>query len=131
MYEEEISTYTWGAWTIVFSAREEDFEPDFDDPEALAWVQGERDGGNFAAWFCAKVTAECAGFHGVDYLGGCAYETFADFTDCDGYFQDMIHAAMLDAIANAESAVHDGDTARAFLAPMPRQLAGEYSAENV
>ena len=46
MYEEEIiSTYTWGAWTIVFSALEEDFEPDFDDPEALAWVQGERDGG--------------------------------------------------------------------------------------
>ena len=83
--------------------------------------------GNDAAWFCAKVTAHCAGFHGVDYLGGCSYESFEDFTDRDGYFVDMVRAAMLDALDDAERVALEGRRGVEFLAGLPRQLAGEFS----
>lgn len=44
--------------------------------------------GNQWAWCCAKMTAKYKGFEGVDYLGGCSYESEENFRK-DGYFEDM------------------------------------------
>ena len=113
-----IDTWQWGGWTIQFHAEAEDCSPadSFDDDETVAWVLREYNAGNEAAWFCAKITAtHASGFRGTDYLGCCSYYSFEDFTDTDGYFADMVHTAMLDALDAASATVTRAESARAFL----------------
>lgn len=47
------------------------------------------------AWFMATVTASKAGVVlGTDYLGGCCYESCQAFVTEDGYYPDMVAAAI-------------------------------------
>ena len=116
MHEIETITYQWGKWEILFTACESDWDPiDGMDSECLAWIRAQIDLGNPAAWFVAKVTASCGGFEGRDYLGGCSYESFDGFTNRDGYFPQMVRAAMLDAVNNADEIVCRSLEARRFL----------------
>jgi hypothetical protein len=42
------------------------------------------------AWFCAKVTASRNDVElAVDYLGCCCYESYREFIEIGGYYQDM------------------------------------------
>ena len=50
--------------------------------------------------FCAKVSAELCGIElGVDYLGGCIYESYEDFYTKyrDDYFADMVDNVVKEA----------------------------------
>jgi hypothetical protein len=48
--------------------------------------------GNHAAWFCAKVVVKYKGLEAEDYLGGCSYKSFKEFTgENKGYYVDMIN----------------------------------------
>jgi hypothetical protein len=45
--------------------------------------------GDTWAWCVVKVTAEYRGFEGTDYLGGCSYESEANFITSNDYYQSM------------------------------------------
>lgn len=48
-------------------------------------------------WFCARVSAWKAGVElGVDYLGGCCYDSVSDFVGGE-YFADMVDSAVAEA----------------------------------
>ena len=95
MHRELISTTEIDGFEINFYAMPEDTDP-----------SGEFDDGGFTArqiaegtieWFVACVTASKAGVElGADYLGGCAYESAADFVE-ELYFEDMAAAAINEA----------------------------------
>ena len=92
MYET-IKTEDTQGFHIVFSAEPEDMDP------RLCWLEDQDiedirrkiDNGTYL-WFVARVEAYR---HGVllasDYLGGCLYESFEDFTQEGGYYEDMVH----------------------------------------
>lgn len=67
------------------------------DQEVYDWIRAELARGNEWAWCAVKVTAEWNGYQAADYLGGCSYESEADFRAPGGYFDDMRKAA-LDAL---------------------------------
>lgn len=77
-------------------------EQEFDDPrdsfsekEDKDWVLDQINKGNAAAWFCAKCVVCDGVIQAVDYLGGCSYNSFDEFTSEDGgYFDDMIHVCL-------------------------------------
>lgn len=57
------------------------------------------------AWCMVKVTAKYKTWEGHDYLGGCSYESEADFR-ADGYYKDMIETsleALADKIINTDA----------------------------
>lgn len=83
------------------------FAPEDDDPRGHFDDDGETaeaiHNGDYL-WFVARVTVSKAGIDlGTDYLGGCCYESAADFMEEGGYYADMIEAAMDDARAALES----------------------------
>ncbi len=46
-------------------------------------------------WFCARVTVSRDGLDlGDDVLGGCCYESIADFLKPGGYYSDMVQQAI-------------------------------------
>ena len=45
-------------------------------------------------WFCAHVVAEKDGYEGDDYLGGCCYESVAEFIKPGDYYSDMVDVAI-------------------------------------
>ena len=49
-------------------------------------------------WFCAEVSISLEDVHSdSEYLGGCAYDEFDDFTGADNdYFDDMLNACVTD-----------------------------------
>lgn len=64
-------------------------------------IQRALDRGNQWAWCCVKVTATYHApngqtFRGSDYLGGCSYESEADFVRCNDYIVDMKKMALDD-----------------------------------
>lgn len=91
MYET-IKTEDVEGFQIVFSAAPEDEHPrdSFDDHD-IEDICRKIDDGTYV-WFVARVQAYR---HGVllatDYLGGCLYDSFADFTQEGGYYADMVH----------------------------------------
>jgi hypothetical protein len=58
--------------------------------------------GDIWAWACVKVTAEWNGFCGSDILGGCNYESEADFL-ADSYYEQMKACALADLQNNIEN----------------------------
>jgi hypothetical protein len=66
------------------------------DAKAEAATQEALDRGNVWAWAAVTVIATWEGFHGVDHLGGCSYESEEEFKQ-DAYYADMKQAA-LDAL---------------------------------
>lgn len=74
---------------------EDDISPEDSlwDAEVIQWVTERIEAGNDAAWFRCRVSATDGDAVGEDYLGGCAYEEFADFLTPDDYFGDMVASA--------------------------------------
>lgn len=78
---------------IEFTAENEDTQPSdlMDDQDSIDYVIEEYNSGNEAAWFCAKVEVKYRGLEETDYLGGCSYKSFNQFTsEKNGYYRDMI-----------------------------------------
>ena len=97
---QTISTFTKDGFDIRFSVLPEMYHPNdhFDDDGEIARAI---DAGEYE-WFVACVTASKNGIKlGEEYLGGCCYSTFEAFMTEDGYFPDMVDAA----IAQAKDAI--------------------------
>lgn len=85
--------------TLAFTPEEDDPRGHFDsgDEAADQEIFDKIENGTYL-WFCARVTVSKAGVVlGTDYLGGCCYESAADFMVPDGYYPDMIASAMREA----------------------------------
>jgi hypothetical protein len=70
-------------------------------PELEKQILDSANAGNIYAWFIAKVTADWKGVKGVDYLGGCSYESEENFKAC-GYWEDLKQSAYDDLINQLE-----------------------------
>ena len=80
---------------IVFDALQEEESLIFDmysEQEDIDYVTEQYNDGNEAAWFCASVKLEFDGIESdTEYLGGCSYASFDQFTGTDNdYFDDML-----------------------------------------
>lgn len=79
-----------------------------DNEEQENYVIEQYNNGNAAAWFCAHVTVKYGDFEADDYLGGCSYKSFREFTtEKKGYYQDMI-STCIDSI-NKDISGHNAD----------------------
>ena len=80
---------------IEFEPQDEDMQPDFEDEEYVKRIEKEYSNGNMAAWFCAHVTVRYRGLENDDYLGGCSYNSFKEFTEMDNdYYLDMVNTTI-------------------------------------
>ena len=94
---ETIHTEDLEGFHIEFAVAPEDMDPadSFEFPEDIEAVRSGK-----WLWFQVRCTASKAGVVlGSDYLGGCAYETYADFLTPDGYAADMRTQAIAEARA--------------------------------
>jgi len=90
---ETIHEETRNGFDIVFSVASEDmhlsdsFDPDcFDIPQLCEDIERGR-----YCWFVARVQAFRAGVElAVDYLGGCLYDSPAEFVKAGDYYADMV-----------------------------------------
>lgn len=106
-YYTTIHKETREGFDIVFSVCPEDSAPDWDfQSEEEERETLERINNGSLAWFIAKVEAYKMGVRlGVDYLGGCCYESEMDFVKEYGYYGDMVASvigqskAMIKALA--------------------------------
>ncbi len=74
------------------------------DRKAEDEILADLESGNEWAWCTVKVTAKCAGYEGVDYLGCCSYENEEQFRQPGGYFDDMKREALQAMVNNLEAA---------------------------
>lgn len=87
---------------FTLKIEDDDCPMDFDsgEPEKDAALRKELvdrlNRGDLWAWCTVVVTAKWKGWKGVDTLGGCSYESEADFRQDDGYFGDMKARALED-----------------------------------
>lgn len=83
---------------IIFEPLEEHIQPkdSFEFQEDIDYVINEYNSGNFSAWFCASVKLEFKGIESeTEYLGGCSYKSFDEFTSLDNdYFDDMLKTCL-------------------------------------
>ena len=104
-YWEEISRDTMNGFDIVFSVAPEDMHPrdSFDmEPEELAQLCEDIGRGRYS-WFIARVQAFRAGVElAADYLGGCLYDSPADFVKAEDYYADMVDTVTREARAKIE-----------------------------
>lgn len=104
-YWEEISRETVDGFDIVFSVVPEDIHPgDSFDPECFDIPQlcEDIDRGRYS-WFIARVQAFRAGVEiAADYLGGCLYDSPADFVKAGDYYADMVDTVTREARAKIE-----------------------------
>lgn len=104
-YWEEISRDTVDGFDIVFSVAPEDMHPgDSFDPECFDIPQLCEDinRGRYS-WFIARVQAFRAGVElAADYLGGCLYDSPADFVKAGDYYADMVDTVTREARAKIE-----------------------------
>ena len=92
MHYETIKTEDTQGFHIVFSAAPEDTPPrDCFEGHDIEDICRKIENGTYV-WFVARVEAYR---HGVllasEYLGGCLYESFADFMQEGSYYEDMVH----------------------------------------
>lgn len=79
---------------IIFEPQEEDLNPydQMEKKEDADEICRRYDNGFLEAWFCAKVTVKYKDFEYDDYLGGCSYDTFKEFTNEEnGYYMYMVN----------------------------------------
>ena len=104
-YWEEINRETVDGFDIVFSVAAEDMHPrdSFDmDTEELTQLCEDIDRGRYS-WFIARVQAFRAGVElAADYLGGCLYDSAADFVKAGDYYADMVDTVTREARAKIE-----------------------------
>jgi hypothetical protein len=105
-YKKKMDHPSVKGFMVVFEAVEEDLELDFDDEETERNVMNDFNSGNYAAWFCAKVTVILDGtdLEATDYLGGCSYKSFEEFIDTKDYFGDMIDTATNELVSTMREA---------------------------
>lgn len=81
------------AFAPEYDAPDWDFESDEERAETLRKIEN-----GSLLWFVARVTASRAGtVLGTDYLGGCCYASAEEFMAPDGYYPDMVDAAIGEA----------------------------------
>lgn len=83
--------------SIEFDPQECDIQPSdcMDNDDSINYVVDAVNNGSFSAWFAAHVIVKHKGFEEDDYLGGCSYKSFKQFTgEKKGYYQDMIHSCI-------------------------------------
>jgi len=77
------------------------------DAATEKWITDQLEAGNEWAWCIVRVTCYYdAGLHGItgtDYLGGCSYDSEADFAKEGGYFEDMKRQAYDDFVRKVEA----------------------------
>ena len=104
-YWEQISREAVNGFDIVFSVAPEDMHPgDSFDPECFDSPQLCEDinRGRYS-WFIARVQAFRAGVElAADYLGGCLYDSPADFVKAGDYYADMVDTVTREARAKIE-----------------------------
>lgn len=95
MYET-IHTFTREGFTIIFSVTPEDDAPDWDfENEEDKQNTLERINNGSLSYFIAKVEAYKHGVRlGVDYLGGCCYDSPMDFVKDNDYYADMVSSVI-------------------------------------
>ena len=102
---EDISRDTVDGFDIVFSVAPEDMHPgDSFDPECfdISQLCEDIDRGRYS-WFVARVQAFRAGVElAADYLGGCLYDSPADFVKAGDYYADMVDTVKREARAKIE-----------------------------
>lgn len=101
---ETIKTEDTQGFHIVCSVAYEDMHPrdSFDYSEAELNELCDKIDRGLYQWFMVRVEVYKHGILlGTDYLGGCLYENYKDFLD-DGYYEDMVHQAILEAQANLD-----------------------------
>ncbi len=82
---------------ITFDPQEEDMQPSNSmmEENCVNHVIEQYNSGNRAAWFCAHVIVKYKGMEEDDYLGGCSYKSFKEFTsEKKGYYEDMIRTCI-------------------------------------
>jgi hypothetical protein len=85
------------------------------DKEVEDEILARLDRGDVWAWASVKVVAECEGFEGCDYLGGCCYKDAKDFATEDGYYPQMKDAALEDLKATLATIAARGSKASKLL----------------
>ena len=96
---------------VTLECLPEDIEPEeqIDDAEALEWICRQRERGNEWAWCMAHVIVNYNGLTGEDWLGGCSYESEANFAQDGGYYESMVEEAIGDLAAKLEALANDHD----------------------
>lgn len=85
------------------SVRDHFSEADPDTLNMVADIEERAREGDTWAWCCVRVTVACGDLAQHEYLGGCSYESEADFRANSGYFDDMVQACMERLIAGARA----------------------------
>lgn len=67
--------------------------------------------GEVWAWADVTVIAECEGFQGHAFLGGCSYKDEADFKRDGGYYEDLKTQAFADLLTEMSKVVARGERA--------------------
>lgn len=100
-YWEQIDETEKEGFTITIYAAPEDDSPDghfASGDDAADKELLERIYNNDLAWFQVKCTASKNGIElATDYLGGCCYESYAEFIKCDDYAADMRKTVIAEA----------------------------------
>lgn len=104
MQYETIHKETAAGFDIVFSVTPEIESPmqdwHFETEEERQELLRKIENGDLA-WFIARVQAFKNGIElGVDYLGGCCYDSPMQFVNASDYYGDMVEAAVNEARAN-------------------------------
>ncbi len=81
---------------VTLECLPEDMEPEeqIEDAEALEWIRRQLEQGNEWAWCTAHVVVNYQGLTGDDWLGGCSYESEANFAQDGGYYESMVGEAV-------------------------------------
>lgn len=98
MYET-IHTEKATGFDIVFSVTPEYVEPDWEfEDEADKQDTLDRIERGDLVYFVARVEAYKNGvLLGTDYLGGCCYDSYAQFVEASDYYADMVENAVSEA----------------------------------
>jgi hypothetical protein len=93
-YWEESHRETAAGFDIVLSVTPEDMPPDWDvTEEELRKIEN-----GMLAYFIARVEARKEGITlGTAYLGGCCYDSVAQFVEASDYYGGMVEEAVQEA----------------------------------
>lgn len=96
-----------GLVDVELTAEWEDTDPEhhYSDPEDAESVRERMRGGSAWAWACVTVKVELYGLSSESSLGGCSYESEADFKQ-SGYYDDMVDAGVEELAQDIERIVN-------------------------
>lgn len=77
-----------------------------EDEKTYRWIREQLARGNQWAWCHVMVRAEWCGLVAEDHIGGCSYESEADFKRLDWYYDDMVRVCLDELAARVAEIVH-------------------------